>query len=104
MYGLAWGIVGVVVVTTCKWTVTYGKTTLFLVFHSSAAQTSPDAPFEDKEDGLSHDGDETDDVPPKTDDVPPDLFRWAGAGMQVGGLIGSIVFFILTVPFHIIDN
>ena len=84
MSGLAWGVMGVCIVTACKWTVTYGKTALFLVYHPDG-DASPE--------GTEH-----------GDDLPPDLFRWAGAGIQLGGLVGSVIFFVLTVPLKVIDN
>ena len=92
MSGLAWGVMGACIVTVCKWTVTYGKTALFLVYHSDG-DASPSEPEDKTEEEARHE-----------DGLPPDLFRWAGAGMQAGGLVGSILFFVLTVPFQVISN
>ena len=95
LHGLAWGVFGVIIVTACKWTVTYGKTALFLVYHSSGATPTPAAA---QSQNARHGDDDN------TDDLSPDLFRWAGAGMQVGSLFGSLIFFTLTIPFKIINN
>jgi hypothetical protein len=70
----------VVAVVLLKWSVVYGKTCVFVsmptpdVLSSSTSTESPPA---------------------------YDVYRWGGVGMQIGGVTGSLLFFLLAVQWKI---
>mmetsp|Transcript_6752 Transcript_6752/g.15476 ORF Transcript_6752/g.15476 Transcript_6752/m.15476 type:complete len:114 (+) Transcript_6752:505-846(+) len=89
------GEAGTGAVVACKCALAYLKASLFLAAHpdsSTRRGLSGEAPSEAPRGGggaLSRgDGEET--------------LRYGGAGVQVGGLVGSLLFFVLTVPLPVL--
>eukprot|EP01147_Barroeca_monosierra_P010364 gene10364-2498_t len=63
----------VVIVTLCKWAVSFSKTCLFLNYRS----TNPEETHR--------------------------IYRWGGTGIQTGSLVGAVLFFLLTVTFKVFN-
>lgn len=75
----------IIVAIVLKWAVVYGKTCVFISMPIAA--------------DLYSSSYSTSSQPPPT--LPYDAYRWGGAGMQIGGVTGSLLFFLLTVQWDV---
>ena len=86
----------IALIVLCKITIAYTKTALFLLYFRVP---SGDAGV-DIEDALLEGEEHVSNTLSKEDVV----FRWGGAGIQAGGFVGAILFFLLTVPTSVLNH
>jgi len=96
----------VTIIVLCKIIIAYTKTALFLYFFRENDVVDDDVLNDDIEIFLlPKDEDNEEDITSShhmnDDDV---TFRWGGAGIQAGGFVGAILFFLLTVPTCVLNN
>lgn len=81
----------VFVIVLCKITIAYTKTALFLSYYSVRPSDNDDI-----EVSLL-----AEDASCQKEDM---VFRFGGAGIQTGGFVGAILFFLLTVPTDLLNH
>ena len=84
----------IVLIVLCKITIAYTKTALFLLYFRVPSEGV------DIEDALLEGEERVSNTLSKEDVV----FRWGGAGIQAGGFVGAILFFLLTVPTSVLNH
>ena len=89
----------IALIVLCKVTIAYTKTALFLLYfrvplnNASQGADIEESLLEEEEEVLSNEMSKEDAV-----------FRWGGAGIQAGGFVGAILFFLLTVPTSVLNH
>jgi hypothetical protein len=89
-------------VVGCKLSLTFLKTSLFVSYHPQNTRNNNDVinGYKRRSYGGVVDLENEDDTRRVRKGAPGDggvVMRWGGFGIQVGGLIGAIAFFVLTV-------
>lgn len=95
----------VTIIVICKITVAYTKTALFLAYFRVKNKGDLD---DDMEASLLEVGIEENEenilLSSQQQYGEDDIFRLGGVGIQVGGFVGAILFFVLTVPTSILNG
>ena len=91
----------IALIVLCKVTIAYTKTALFLLYFRVPSNNASQGA--DIEESLLEE-EEEEEVLSNEMSKEDAVFRWGGAGIQAGGFVGAILFFLLTVPTSVLNH